>query len=1322
MPNDNKAPINRLGEVLERLDPNKSFSERQEQIKNILARFLNLKTVVALVGAGASIPLGYPSWTAFAKKTLKAKRIREGMTQEKIATLDNYAKFLRKERSKELSAQVMLAECERLCVYDNEQKKLSKKFREVVRCYFERSHKQFSAPTRFGGNWLSVDEKVNKNNNPYLALLELPVRRFITTNYDLEIERALLLKKKFPHFLSDEELREVKIDKIIKLAEGKSFSQKQDNYDSLAKFPIARYEDNDYMVFHCHGRLDEINDCIITEEDYQRWYLKAVPEYLPFRQTLDLTLGSNPILIIGYGLADIDLMRWLRTITANRPEDKVRNPLFCINYITESEFEKRWGKDRSLIEAEADALYLRYGLHVITVYQKDPETKVESTLCDALLSLRGRWRDWWEGLLLKPKFRTTPKGNFQPTNYYHYKIHIDKKKTVDSLHKRLEKELDSRLGLTPGKVSKKQKSAGEGNLAIVVGDGGTGKSWSVQKYLESKENQFKKNASREKWTYIFWSSYYANDVLTGIDRLIEYFSHLENNNGAAPHKRVALPKASANGEGDASNLFVEDRFTKLANYLSKRENTIIVFDGIEKLLKPNKEENIGESISPEIKKFFKLISNQLPEKTNCKIILTTRLFPLDVLTDVTDTKLEEAKLGGEQEKPKEKTGGKPLVAEHERQRAERDKYEIIAPRCWSQDLIEDDEVAELSFLASIKSEDEKKIVLSPLCSLVDGHIFCIALIRGILDDSKEDEVECRNKYDDLVRDVANTPIDRRIYRVIQEAIDHLDKTRSNNKTIEKFVERISLFMHPVRREVAMACFSEVKAERDTTRPDNYVPSPQTEIDKSLDKLLELLVDKNLIQLVTLDSTPDRNIKGYVVHPLIRNYVYQTIHKSLFTSLPSLQLPGLTSAMEVVDPGSRDRGVVVTKSLIQVLCKEARKCKAVWEAKPKSKTLSASETNEKKIYLDMCRGAFSILRSRFCSNTVTRWGDYREYLNLVVELYDTTRTVSDSMWKHNEPTFEGKGYSQDPFAPLYADELAWVYNEIGFASFSMGNLLNAIPFREQGLEISRLIDNDKNGRYLFQSEFNLGTAYIFLGRLNFAMNYLEKAMEIGNKLDDPKLISRVKAYIALAKYLQGNLEEADAEFNNAYKMLVDNPRARGVFYCYHGELLLKLNKLKEAKEKIDQSRHIGEAEYYLDVVAYARLANANYLLKCKEYTEAQNEFTFALKEAQKAKLRRLETGVLSGMSRLAYELNDTEVAKQRAIEALKLANEYVLCLHQTVGVLVLGKALVKEGNQRELGIACLKTARNMAKSQGYFLRKNEAEDELQQLGEIWAPTT
>src|SRR5205085_10360644 len=131
--------------------------------------------------------------------------------------------------------------------------------------------------------------------------------------------------------------------------------------------------------------------------------------------------------------------------------------------------------------------------------------------------------------------------------------------------------------------------------------------------------------------FVFWSSYYANDVLTGIDRLNEYFDWLDKKQQRA---------ASASGKDDAASQSngtspnsttrtSEGRFEKLVRHLSNRGRTIIVFDGTEKLLRPNAEKTGGESISPEIKRFFKLISNQL-DPIKCKVIMTTRLFPDDV--------------------------------------------------------------------------------------------------------------------------------------------------------------------------------------------------------------------------------------------------------------------------------------------------------------------------------------------------------------------------------------------------------------------------------------------------------------------------------------------------------------------------------------------------------------------------------------------------------------------------------------------------------------------------------------------------------------------
>jgi len=1251
-----------LSEVLKPLDFDKSdFQARQTHIKNVLARYLNLKTVVALVGAGASIPIGYPSWNSFAEDILNKTKLE---FPEKSEDIERYLKYVG-DGKKEMSAQVLLEECERLyTTREGNKNKQSDEFRKKIRDYFEIFHKQFSTDKSFRGKKLTAQQKLSKEHNPYIALLKLPIRRFITTNYDFEIERALLAEKKIPNDLTNEEICSLDLDGqngkcIVNLTSEKSFLQRSSYCEKLAQFPISRYEDSEYTVFHCHGRIDDINSCVVTEDDFQEWYLREKPECLPFRQTLDLTLGSNPILIIGYGLGDLDLTRWLRTIAANRPYDKVRNPLFCLNYIRDDDFKDyldeksgiykpaKWRNEKE-VEDECDALYLRYGLHVIPVYEKN------GTLCDELIRLEAQWRDWWNGILMKPMFRKTPSQNFNESSYYHYKIDFSRSsRVITTIQEDLEKKLDELLKIDEENLS---------GLAIVVGDGGTGKSWSVQKYLQDKEKKAQEAGDNKK-KFIFWSSYYANDVLTGIDRLIEYLEFYNR-----PSKNKTSPDHEYNNDADTSKYIdIEDRFEKLSYYLSENKDLIVVFDGIEKLLKPNKKKTEGESISPEIKRFFKIISEP---KNHCKIILTTRLFPIDVLEAEDNEQISRGDL----------------------LRKRREDIEVKAPRCWSKDLLKNG----FSNLITSKTEKKQEQKFSELCSLVDGHTLCISLIQGILEDFS-DKTSALEKLEGILRDIGNTPIDRRIYRVIKTAINHLDDISTGENIFEKFIERISLFMHPVREDVARICYEDALGDKAKTK-------------LTLENVLETLVKKNLLQEVFLEIEKTGNIsfKGYIVHPLIRNYIYQNLHKSLFTSLPSIQLSGLTSAMEVVDPGSKERGVEISAKLFNKLCESARKpYESITEVKP----VSPISQNDKKIYMDFCRGAYSILRSRFCANTVTRWGDYREYLKMLLNLYDTSRMVSEDVWKYNEPTSEGRKHTKSNLAPLYADEIAWIYNEIGLASIGMGNLLNAIPFREQGLEINKLIDRDKDGRYLFQSEFNLGVAYIHLGRLNFALNYLERAIEIGNKLDDTELVSRVKAYIALIKYLQGSLEEADQSFNDSYKGLGENPRAKGIFYCYHGELLLKLGKVTDAGNMISQSLHIGESCYYPDLVAYARLAKGNLLLRDGDSDEAQNEFNAALRIAKETKIRRLETGILSAMSRLSYHLNDSETARQKAVEALKIANEYSLCLHQTTGLIVLGKALIKSG-QRDLGIAFLKSARTMSKSQSYFLRMNEANKELE----------
>lgn len=1337
---DEIKPPKYLRKILEPLDFfGDTFRKRQKHTEDLLCRYLNMKTVIGFVGAGMSIPLGYPTWGTFAEDIFlllkiflendgdtdknyltrlypkpdktAAKRLAKALFKDKRYThykvkdneyknifagilfeekflekflrllrkhikfdypaekdlknlqvqykknqvkFDELLEYARKPKNNEMDVLTVFSECERLlCITKEEweENKQSKFFRALVRSYFH--IKRVVAATK--------NPKIEETEfNPYLALLKLPIKKYITFNYDLELERALLYQGNIPRrSIKKEEIygEDIKCWEIINECGEKSFAQTSDCSVQMARFSVARYEGTRNAVFHCHGRVDDPESCIVSEEDYQKWYLleEEKEKFIPFRQTLDLTLDSNPILFIGFGLKDEDLMRVLRSITANRSFEKTRNPLFCLLYIGEHHIGSgegaKWSREKEF-EDECTALYMKYGLHVIPVKQEDYKKRHDkdiAPLCHKLLEIHDKWRNWWEGVLKKPMFREF-KIDGKSTSYFHYKFEPKSqnliKKFDDDLHTKLKNALETEKvaekikGRKKSAVDKKKndvtgnennvedKKIFASNLAIVVGDGGTGKSWSVQSYLDLEVNKDYKK--------FYWSSYYGNDVLTGIDRLIRLFR----------------PDADKNSE--------MTKFEWMMDIIDKTENALIVFDGIEKLLKPNKENTEGESVSPEVKKFFKIISNY---NVRSKIIITTRLLPTDVFYNI-DEKIRNETDSAKKEKLLTRKAA-----------IKKDKI-FSAPKCWSESLSTNTNKKDNVSITDDPTKNEQ--LLSSMCSLFDGHIFGISLMKAIIK-TFSSEISCKRevKVRSVLRDIANTPIEKRIDRVIHEAIKVCDKNnfQNYNGIVRSFIQRISLFMHPVRKEIAQSCLDEIKKNK-----------------PRLSELLEKLVDANLVQKVRIENQTKVGQTAYVVHPLVRSYVFERMHESRFTSYPSLQLPGFTSGKEVVDPGSQ-KGKEVSVNLFNAMCTKAE------------------ELKKGEIASDMCRAAFSILRSRFCSNTVTRWGDYTEYTKMTLLLYDTTKKVSSKHWDYNEPTREGFDKCSELSAPLYPDELAWVYNEVGLASMSMGNNLNATALWEQGYEISKQIDKSGTGRYLFQSNINMGAIYIYYGKLNIARDYLNKAFEIANKLENKKLSDRVAGYIALVKYLRGNLEEAHNDFEEACKGLSQNPRARAVFMNYHGELLLKLNKQDMALEKIEQSRHLAESEYYPDLIAYARLSKANVFSRQGEHIKAQNEYQFVVKYAREKHLRRLEAATLSGMSRLSEKLGDFSTAIRLAVDSLKISNEYLLSLHQTQGLIVLGKALSNGHHHEDLGIACLKTARELAQKQEYFLRMNEAEEEL-----------
>ncbi len=129
-----------------------------------------------------------------------------------------------------------------------------------------------------------------------------------------------------------------------------------------------------------------------------------------------------------------------------------------------------------------------------------------------------------------------------------------------------------------------------------------------------------------------------------------------------------------------------------------------------------------------------------------------------------------------------------------------------------------------------------------------------------------------------------------------------------------------------------------------------------------------------------------------------------------------------------------------------------------------------------------RVAFGVLRSRTESNTSPRWTTYADYIQLGIRLTDLARLVAPRRWHHG--VRGDLGLFEDEDGPLYADELAWLYNDIGLTLCSEGEMQEAYAVWEQGFEINRLIDRE-GGQYVVQSLLHLGHVFLELGHLRHA---------------------------------------------------------------------------------------------------------------------------------------------------------------------------------------------------------------------------------------------
>ncbi|MEO1797080.1 MAG: SIR2 family protein, partial [Pseudomonadota bacterium] len=192
---------------------------------------------------------------------------------------------------------------------------------------------------------------------------QLGITRYITTNYDVEIERFFqdMGYRKFPKVrdasvpagaIRPPEDDEYRSDPIGGLLLDQTFNR--ENASDLVAFSVGDQR-KDAAVFHLHGRATAKDDLVITERDYMNLYLLEDEHRDTVNEAITMAFSSAPLVFLGLGMNEADLLRPLRQFMSNRDRTIGYQALAILP--GEEQVEKR--------TKFAVTCFLRYGVHTI---------------------------------------------------------------------------------------------------------------------------------------------------------------------------------------------------------------------------------------------------------------------------------------------------------------------------------------------------------------------------------------------------------------------------------------------------------------------------------------------------------------------------------------------------------------------------------------------------------------------------------------------------------------------------------------------------------------------------------------------------------------------------------------------------------------------------------------------------------------------------------------------------------------------------------------------------------------------------------------------
>jgi tetratricopeptide (TPR) repeat protein len=310
--------------------------------------------LVAVTGSYATENLGYPSWGRLIEDMLKAT-----LGKSPSALGKSVAAFseLRDPRFDNIDV-VDLAEL------------LSGIDRHFAPAEFSESRARIAKKFQLTARQVDLDSVPNVTEE---LVRTLNIRRFVTLNYDLEIEWSIFLNeheksreadgkrakawKKLDAIQSDSG-RIVRPVPTFGLVQSESLCDREAS--GLFDFAIGK---NGFRarILHLHGRADQPSSLVISRRDYRDRYWRAGLAKLPFEYGIQTIFAGNPILFVGIGMSERELTKALEQMLSDNPNRR-SVPMFIL-------WNGKIGADGKVQQHDQDALrllfYRKYGVHTL---------------------------------------------------------------------------------------------------------------------------------------------------------------------------------------------------------------------------------------------------------------------------------------------------------------------------------------------------------------------------------------------------------------------------------------------------------------------------------------------------------------------------------------------------------------------------------------------------------------------------------------------------------------------------------------------------------------------------------------------------------------------------------------------------------------------------------------------------------------------------------------------------------------------------------------------------------------------------------------------